>query len=384
MTRKMSNTPQIIIGTNHHNTLGIVKSLGIAGIPVILIVKGGKGFVEKSKYVTECFHIENAEHCLSILDRISYDHTEKLIVISTSDLFTHILDLNYDKLSQKFKIPNCYNKNGEITYFMNKDMQVEIASKIGMNVPYTITYNWESKIPKPEKFPIIIKPLKSIGGGKNICICESQEELEPALSHFDRNYPIQIQKFIKKEYEIVVLGCVVDGKVIVPGFIRKHRDEKGGTTFSTVYNTDKLQGGLIEKVTCFIKEIGYTGMWGVEFIFSNNEFYFIEANLRCDATTYSLTVAGVNLPYIYSMLLEGKEYASCKSIETMNSMVEFGDIFFLLKRKISFKEWRRDLKSCKIKYFYDKNDMRPFYAKFCNFIVYLFIKIFYKVGKNTK
>ena len=100
MIRIMSNTPQIVIGTNHHNTLGIVKSLGIAGIPVILIVNGGKGFVEKSKYVTECFHIENAEDCLNVLDKIAVKNTERLIILSTSDLFTHILDLNYDKLSK--------------------------------------------------------------------------------------------------------------------------------------------------------------------------------------------------------------------------------------------------------------------------------------------
>ena len=376
MIRIMSNTPQIVIGTNHHNTLGLVKSLGIAGIPVILIVNGGKGFVEKSKYVTECFHIENAEDCLNVLDKIAVKNTERLIILSTSDLFTHILDLNYDKLSKKFLISNCKNRNGGITYFMNKDTQVEIASKIGIKVPYTINYNWDLPFPIPEKFPVIIKPLKSIGGGKNICICESQKELEPALSHFDRNYPIQIQEFVKKEYEIVVLGCAVDGKVVIPGFIRKHRDDKGGTTFSTIYDADRLQTGIKEKVELFIKEIGYTGLWGVEFIYSNNEFYFIEANLRCDATTYSLTAAGANLPYIYSMLLKGKEYTSCKSIETKNSMVEFSDIFFLLKRKISFKEWRRDLKSCKIRYFYDKNDMRPFWERLRMFISFIFRKIF--------
>ena len=174
----------------------------------------------------------------------------------------------------------------------------------------------------------------------------------------------------------MVLGCAVDGKVVIPGFIRKHRDDKGGTTFSTIYDADRLQSGIKEKVELFIKEIGYTGLWGVEFIYSNNEFYFIEANLRCDATTYSLTAAGANLPYIYSMLLEWKEYTSCKSIETMNSMVEFSDIFFLLKRKISFKEWRRDLKSCKIKYFYDKNDMKPFWKRLRMFMSFLLKRTF--------
>lgn len=374
--KNMDNTPLIIIGTNHHNTLGIVKSLGIAGIPVILIIIGRNGFVEKSKYVTECFSIENAEECLDILEQISFAKTERLTILSTSDLFTHILDLNYDKLSQKFKISNCNNQVGGITYFMNKDTQVEIASKIGMKVPYTINYNWDLPFPIPEKFPVIIKPLKSIGGGKNIYICENLEELEPALSSFDKNYPVQIQEFIKKEYEIVVLGCSAEGNIVIPGFIRKHRDDKGGTTFSTIYDIKNLQTDIIDKVTSFIKEIGYTGLWGIEFICSNNEFYFIEANLRCDATTYSLAVAGANLPYIYSMLLEGKQYTRNQSIETLNSMVEFSDIFFLLKRRISFKEWRRDFKSCKVKYFYDKDDLKPFWKRLRMFTLFMLKKIF--------
>lgn len=375
MTRKMSNTPQIIIGTNHHNTLGIVKCLGMVGIPVILIIKGEKGFVEKSKYVTECFHIEKVEDCLETLEIIANGMSERLIVLSTSDLFTHILDLNYDKLSPKFQISNCKDKNGGITYFMNKDTQVDIASRIGINVPDTINYNWDSHIPTPKKYPVIIKPLKSIGGGKNIQICNSEDELKLAMSHFDKNYPVQIQEFVKKEYEIVLLGCAANNNIVIPGFIRKHRDDKGGTTFSTVYSVEKLQSEIIEKAKCFIEEIGYTGLFGIEFIYSENEFYFIEANLRCDATTYSMAVAGANLPHIYSTLLNNKNYSQMINVETLNSMVEFSDIYFVLKRKISFREWCKDIKSCKVKYFYDKKDNNPFWKRLRMFVKFLLRRI---------
>ena len=52
----------IVLGSNHHNTLGLVRSLGEAGHKVYLILIQSKcNYVNKSKYVSRCFLIDNLE-----------------------------------------------------------------------------------------------------------------------------------------------------------------------------------------------------------------------------------------------------------------------------------------------------------------------------------
>ena len=57
---------------------------------------------------------------------------------------------------------------------------------------------------------------------------------------------------------------------------------------------------LIEKVEKFIREIGYKGLFSVEFIRDavGND-YFLEINMRNDGNAYCVQCAGVNLPNIW-------------------------------------------------------------------------------------
>lgn len=46
-------TKAVVIGTDHHNTLGVIRGLGERGImPDLLLVSGGKrSFVSRSRYI---------------------------------------------------------------------------------------------------------------------------------------------------------------------------------------------------------------------------------------------------------------------------------------------------------------------------------------------
>ena len=91
-------------------------------------------------------------------------------------------------------------------------------------------------------------------------------------------------------------------------------------------------------------------------------YYFIEINLRNDATNYSVTKAGVNLPLTYIYAKQNGDYLSLlnNSIKTISSMVEFRDFSFVMNKKIGLFKWMYQKKHCKCLYFYNKKDIKPY------------------------
>ena len=59
----------IIFGCSHHNTLGVIRSLGEKGIPTILILVEDKGysFVGKSKYLKEVLFVHDENEGIRII-----------------------------------------------------------------------------------------------------------------------------------------------------------------------------------------------------------------------------------------------------------------------------------------------------------------------------
>ena len=100
----------------------------------------------------------------------------------------------------------------------------------------------------------------------------------------------------------------------------------------------------------------------MELIYAANKYYFVETNLRNDATTFAFSVAGVNLPLAYVKAKLGEDYhvEISKNLRQINSMVELTDITHVMKLHISLYRWFKDRSKCESLYFYDKEDMKPY------------------------
>ena len=110
-----------------------------------------------------------------------------------------------------------------------------------------------------------------------------------------------------------------------------------------------------------IKKIGYEGLWGIECIKQGDKYYFLELNMRNDATTYAMKVAGVNLPFLYLQLLENiSSPIALNPVRIIDSMVEFNDFNFVLKGKVGLFRWIREYKKAECKYYYSVVDLTPF------------------------
>jgi D-aspartate ligase len=255
---------------------------------------------------------------------------------------------------------------------MNKEEQASIAERCGMHIPYgkvfqkTDPINWDV-------FPCIVKPISSVNGGgkKDILICNNKDELELSLQKVESS-TIQIQEFISKDMEYQLIGCSLDAgnKIIIPGFTNIIRQPPNTNTGYLVYSPiSELRFGY-EAVRKFLLEIGYSGLFSMEFIRGKNDIdYFLEINMRNDGNAYCVKTAGINLPYIWCYYQIHKELPSVSL--TFEKPVWFIPDFADMRLGISkegFFKWVYQFFKADSHAIYKIGDMKPFVVKMLQLI----------------
>lgn len=368
----------VIIGTSHHNTLSMVRSFGITGNKVDLILYGCKSsFVAASNMIDRCFYAPAPEDAYELLLSHYDGEYQKPIVISCTDEIEAIIDANYDILSPVF---DCFNagESGRVSKYMDKSVQVELAVASGFKTPVTYSSLESLNIDSFTEYPYLIKPLESKNGGKRIAVCNNRKELREAIIEFGR-IPFLVQQFIQKDKEYVIVGLTVGGVSYIPACIEKHRETCGATTYSSVHSIDYIPDRLVRSTESMLKTIGYEGLWGIELINQGEDYFFIELNLRNDATTYSVAVAGANLPFYYAMLKSGERIDTSFSVRTINSMVENRDFQFVLTRRISLRQWLSQYRTSECKFIRHKGDNKPFIIERNRLLSSLLNSLLYKL-----
>ena len=355
----------IVIGGNHHNTLGVVRSLGRKGIkPIVIITKSGSEKILASKYVGKGYSVEGSEAALALLNDFFLHESLKPVVIACHDNISSLLDLNRDKLKNYFILPGTAVQ-GRVTKVMNKQRMALLAEKVGMKVPNTLVLNSSSIISGEQlTMPCITKPLASRDGSKSeIKICYNKDELYAFLSK-EKGRNFLVQQYIDKEIEFQLIGCSLnEGKeVIIPGvsvIIRQPLNTNTGFLHYTSLNStfDKT----IEATQKFFCSIQYNGLFSAEFLRGRDGTdYFMEVNFRNDGNSIAVTNAGVNLPYIWFLASSGMDYK--KEIHPVHDeyvMPEFAELDLLANRSISKKQWKADMRLATSYMDYAEDDPAP-------------------------
>ncbi|PAD40399.1 ATP-grasp domain-containing protein [Terribacillus sp. 7520-G] len=373
----------IVIGGNHHNGLGIIRSLGEIGCSVYFIsYQSESNFVSKSKYLKDYWSVGKFEEFLHILKKEFGQEKYTPIIIPSDDNTTSLLDSNLDLLKDQYIFPNINMTKNAITHYMNKMLMSDIAAEKGLRVPKSVTINLETMSNselnialEQINFPYIIKPVKSIGGNKeDIIISEdNSKNLKRDINIVSKNYKdILIQEYIAKDYEIGVQGISVNkGKeVIVAGVVEKFRDSTtapGSTTYGKVTsNYSKLDIGAIKKL---VEEIKFEGIFDIEFVLKNDELYFIECNFRNGAYGYAFTKSGCNLPALWcKKKIEGYKidnHVKLSDITFINELADYRNI----RKKVKILKWISQCLNSDVYLIYNKADLKPFLYKIINTIL---------------
>lgn len=354
----------IVIGGDHHNTLGVIRGLGERGVrsDLVLVTSSSMSFVEASKYVERWWKIDNDGLIVDLLLKEFRNEVERSVIICCSDSSSSIIDSNRNQLLSFFILPGA-EEQGHITHLMNKKNMSNLAIKVGFKIPQTC-YGAEIDCKPNVPLPCIIKPIVSARGSKtDINVCHKWQDVIDYVDAIGRNN-VQIQHFIDKDFEYQLIGCSTKNEVIIPGVSRILRPCKGSNTSFLHYMP--LQDGFcdIEKCKEFVRRTGYHGLFSMEFLRDKNGCdYFMEINFRNDGNAICVTAAGVSLPYIWYLDCIGEDYSQEKSnkVESVYIMPDMAELKLLVTGQISLKEYISDLRKTNRFMEFDKKDKKPFW-----------------------
>ena len=368
------NNKVIVIGGNHHNALGVIRSLGEEKVNVYAIIVDNKTktSVTESKFLTKYWVVPNEEDILEILQTNFTNEKEKPIIITTGDKEASLIDKNLDKLKEKYICPNIGNTTNKINEMMDKTRMSILAKKTGFNVPkewIVIIENFDKDV-QNIKYPCIVKPVQSIEGKRQeIKKCNTKDELKEYCNFLSEKYKrVLVQEYINKDYELGINGCVLSNReVIIPSVVRKIREYprmSGSSSYGIVkFSENEILD--INKVKELISQTKYVGIFDIEFLVSNGEVYFNELNFRNGGNSYASTRAGVNLPVIwcYSMLNKDERIIKKKIDKEIYFMLETRDIRQIFRNKLNPFKWIRDLLKTKAFLIFSFKDIKPFIYK---------------------
>lgn len=366
----------IIIGYGFSSRLGIIRSLGELGYEIYVIaVEGNKKPIDcYSKYVKKFFlsYGNKSDEILRILLEECTDKRHKPIVIPINDFSASVVDLNLETLSRFFLIPNINNQQGSVVDWMNKEKQKTAARHLGLRVAKSVNVeirNHSFKIPTEVNYPCFTKTHAYVPGYKHtLHKCNNEEELYEILNRLSEQYEaltLMVEDYKDIEKEFAVVGVSNGDDVIIPGVIEILSMAEGGVKGVACHGIIKpVQGfeDLIELFSKLIKEIGFTGMFDIDFYLSGGEYYFCEINLRIGGSGYAVMKMGVNLPLLFVSMITGN------SVENLQKKVT-GISAFVNERissdnwyncHMSTKSFLKMQKSSQISFVRDKNDPMPY------------------------
>lgn len=359
----------IVIGGNHHNLLGVVRTLGEKGIYSNIIVTNENkyAFVIKSKYVKKYKIIKESEE--EILEALKeYKHLKnKPVLIPTSDYAEYTIDKNLNELSKDFIVPNIDNIQGKIIELMDKFKQQDLANKFNINMANSTIIKLdtiEDEILKNIKYPCIIKPLYSIDGEKSdIRICK--DNIQKVLNRLkEKGYKkVLVQDFLEFDYECGLIGCCFKDKVILPGIIEKQRifpPKRGNVSYGKVVPIHKFDSN-IDKIVELIKSLNYQGMFDIEIFKKGQTVYLNEINFRNSGNSYIYSTKNVNIVYLWVLLALNLPISDekCNIDEEFYFIDEYLERSQLLNKNITIKEWFEAKRKASCYFVKNKKDKAP-------------------------
>lgn len=354
----------VIGGGNHHNALGVIRSLGERGYDVELITIGDlkKHYISSSRYVASHRALKDIKELSAyLLYRSQAVETEKEIIISCSDSVTEHLNLYLERLRGHYYVPGT-DVEGNICSMMDKHTMMKIALKHGLEVPET--WCLPSDLHKV-KFPCITKSQISSHGHKDeIKVCDNYDDLSRAL--LECTGEVFAQSYIDKKEEVQFIGCSLNAgkEVIIPGMSRVLRSQPNTNTGFLEYGpVDPFYSEIVNKAKDIIRDFRYSGLFSFEILRGHDDkVWFMEVNFRNDGNAWCVTKSGINLPVIWVKACLGEDYnEEIKEPKRILMMPEFQDFKQVMQHKISFWEWISDVRKTDFFMEYDKKDIKPFF-----------------------
>lgn len=364
----------VVVGHDHQNTLGVIRSLGEGGIRVKAVILSDGGFCSTahSRYIDEVFVVRGPE-LIGTLVRLGEQLGERVPLIPCGDDTAAPIARAYDRLEGLFILPRAVDGSNMLR-LMNKMDMLQAAREVGLKVPnwVSLRQEWFAELERRcegLRFPCILKPIGLLPGGTfEFRILQTMDELSGCTDYITHNCAsIIVQEYVNKTGEYGVNGCRLhrSGETVFGGVIEKKRFSQsslGSTTAGTILPDAH---GLCDAAKKFVEHIDYRGIFDMEFITDGKDFYFVEMNFRNGGYGYAYTRAGRNFPTIWAGEACGVDVEAFlrEPLRSIFFINESADLQNVRVGNISVAAWLGDFLRAKAHMYLNRRDMQPLLKK---------------------
>jgi len=303
----------MIIDEGYSIGLGIVRSLGRIGIPIIVGSNDKLGRACNSRYATHYFTYPPftttiEERHLAIIKQVQKWRPVVLMPL-TDDAWSIIYTYYQDYSSLTTIVPNPGR------YFFdrlrNKSCLVEYAQEHAVPIPTTFrphtieeAFALQNQLP----YPVLLKPEIGVGGYKIQRVNNNKEFLE-ALKQYE-NIPIIQERIEGEDLELTIL-CVNGNPLAGSAYInlRNYPPPFGvPVACRTIINDELMRIGME-----FLKRLQYNGPAHLDFRRDqrDGQIKLLDFNTRLAGTNCISICSGVNFPLILYRLALGEKVEPC-------------------------------------------------------------------------
>ncbi len=269
----------------------------------VAVLEGGKSnereiSLKTSRYVKEA--IRQLGYELKSFDPINDNWQENLLEFSPDVVFIalHGGEGENGKIQAWLEINNFKHTSSpskSCFLAMDKFLMKEFVKKIGVTTPKSVVFlnkDFVSTVKLQEFKKVVLKPLEE-GSSFGIQIKQTSTLTPHELKkYFDKWGPFIAEEYI--EGQELTIG-MVGGQILPPVLINPKKDffdyqakyEKGMTEYKVV--NDKIRfSNLISQAKLIFETANFKHVCRLDFIYANNQYYFLEANTVPGMTETSL------------------------------------------------------------------------------------------------
>jgi len=327
--------------------LGVVRSLGRAGVPIICVTEDANMPVAKSKYVKaiELCEGDSEQALVEALLHVGERYGPGTPVFPTSDRHCLVLAKYAEQL--KSTVSWSWVPLDVMTYFTDKTAAYELARELSIRIPATAiirhTEDMEEAI-KQIPTPWLLKPPGHwVVSGEEIAqpdachhlvtkavVVNSEVVLRETVQKVCRaGESLVLQEYVpgsdECHYEVDLYMGERASQVFVGRKLRQYPPQIGTGCYSSSvpnWREDEKLKAVVHSSVSFAKALSFKGLCHFDWKRheESGEYYFIEPNPRVSQWGILAAASGVNLPLLsYVELVYGPEAAEQHSAPRKNA-----------------------------------------------------------------
>lgn len=367
----------VIIGSDHANTLSLIRGLGRNRIPFVVIIHSeDRHLCVNSRYVRKNYiFVEKTQKAIiGALRKIRSKTEQKPVILCATDIAQYTVDSYLNELEKDFYCFNFNHEEKKICRLMDKYEQYLFACGHGIEMAKTWKINLTDNIMLPDdmEYPVIIKPAVSAFGAKtDIEKADDESKLLETIRHLNQKgyQEILIQKFIKKEFEVTTLGCIFSKDIENITLVLKkiHMFPVSGGSTSYAKNMTVVPKEIAEVIHILRME-GYQGLYDIEFFYIDGHYVLNEINFRNSAVNHALMSHGINTAYQWYLHCNGEDITALekKALKVKYNFAIYLQLCLLQKKEISFFTFVKELLKASSYSMFAWDDMKPLFKVIIN------------------